>query len=73
MGKSEPVGTFSANSKYTITELASKMRVPQAWIKEHLVDSGECAHERRGYSYIFLGQWIINWCLADHEVSGRNH
>jgi hypothetical protein len=60
MSKDDPIGTYSADSKYTITELASKMGVSEKWIKENLVGSGEYAHKRRRNSYFLVGQRIIN-------------
>ncbi len=61
-------GSFSPNVAYTMTELAQKLGVSEKWIKTNLIDTGECAFKRRGNTYLFLGEWIINWCMADHEM-----
>ena len=71
MSKGEQDGSFSADTVYTITELASKMGVSEKLIKDNLIHSRECAYKRRGNTYFFLGKWIINWCLADHEIPGE--
>ena len=71
MNQGHPDGSFSANTMYTMTELAQKLGVSEKWVKTHLDDTGECAFKRKGNSYFFMGSWIINWCLADHEIPSR--
>lgn len=72
MGNGEQDGSFSADTVYTITELASKIGVSEKWVRQRMIDNGTCAHKKCGNTYFFLGKWIINWCLADHEIPSRD-
>ncbi len=60
--------SFYSDVIYPLSQVAENLMVSEKWVKENLVHNGSCAYKRQGNTYVFLGQWLINWCRADFEI-----
>ena len=59
---------FYPDVVYPLAQVAENLMVSERWVKDNLIKNDSCAHKKQGDAYLFLGQWLINWCRADFEI-----
>ena len=59
--------SFYPEVVYPLAQVAENLMVSEKWVKDNLIHNGSCAYKRQGNTYVFLGQWLINWCRSDFE------
>ena len=55
---------------YPISQVANNLDTSEKWVKENLIYNRACGYKKVGQCYIFLGDWLIKWCLDQFEIPG---